>query len=145
MKRLTTLFLLVATNGFGGGTGGGGTPPALEVDHIWMSELQKGALADDLIRVQRPGEDPVYMKPLKETISTFSMRATVLPSGGETVFRTTPESEVMEREAGRSTTRALGSILPGTLPFLPDDFAVSLEPTVELVSKSVFEDTTIRP
>jgi hypothetical protein len=145
MKRLTTLFLLVATNGFGGGTGGGGTPPAFEVDHAWMSELQKGALADDLIRVKRPGEDPVYMKPLKETISTFSMRATALPSGGETVFRTRPGFEVMEHEAGRSATRALGSILPGTLPLLPDDFAVSLEPTVELVSQSVFEETTIRP
>jgi hypothetical protein len=143
MKRLAMLLLLTATNGFGGGTGGGGVPPAFEVDHARMMELHAGALGDNLIRVKRPGENSIYMKPMKDSISSYSLKARALPSGGETLFRALSGFEVRGTDMSRSMTRTIGS-MPGILPILSDDLALELKPIIEVVPMPSLDDATVQ-
>jgi hypothetical protein len=136
MKRLAFALLLYSTIVHGGGTIGGGNPPALEVDPANMMDLQAGALADKLIRVKSPGSGYSYMAPLKDSIREYSMSARDLYSGDETVFQTSSMSERLNFNVSRSTARMVGSTIPGVLPILPVDFTVELRPTVEVVSRS---------
>ncbi|HET9241538.1 MAG TPA: hypothetical protein VFO10_30005 [Oligoflexus sp.] len=141
MKRLTFALLLYSTIVHGGGTIGGGNPPALEVDPTNMMDLQAGALADKLIQVKRPGSGYSYMVPLKDSIREYSMSARDLYSGDETVFQTSSMSERLNFNVSRSTARMVGSTIPAVLPILPDDFTVGLRPTVEVVSRFSLDET----
>jgi hypothetical protein len=141
MKRLAFALLLYSTIVHGGGTIGGGNPPALEVDPANMMDLQSGALADKLIRVKRPGSGYIYMNPLKDSIRELSMSAIDLHSGEETVFQTSSFSESLKFNVSRSTARMVGSTISGVLPILSDDFAVELRPTVEVVSRFSLDET----
>jgi hypothetical protein len=143
MKRLTFALLLYSTIVHGGGTIGGGNPPALEVDPSNMMDLKSAALADKVIRVKRPGLGYIYLDPLKDSIREYSMDARDLYSGDETVFQTSSMSERLNFNVSRSTARMVGSTISGVLPILPDDFTVELRPTVEVVSRSsLYEATT---
>ncbi len=146
MKRLS-IFLAITTTtigtvGYGGGTIGGGNPPAFEVDYANMMDLKAGALADKLIRVKRPGSGNIYLDPLKESIREFSLSARDLHSGEETVFQTPDMSETLKFNMSRSTARMAGSTIPGVLPIQPDDFTVELKPTVEVVSRYSLDEAT---
>jgi hypothetical protein len=144
MKSLSMILGIIATTvgavGYGGGTIGGGNPPALEVDYANMMDLKAGALADKLIRVQRPGSGDIYLKPLKESIRELSLSARDLRSGEETVLRTSDMSEKLKFSMSRSTARMVGSTIPGAFPILPDDFTLELKPSVEVVSRSMFDE-----
>lgn len=142
MKRLVLTLLLYSTIVHGGGTIGGGNPPALEVDPANMMDLQAGAFADKLIRVKRPGSGYIYMAPLKDSIREFSMSARDLYSGEETMFQTSNISERLKLNLRRYTARTVGSTIPGILPILPDDFTMELRPTVEVVSPSILNEST---
>jgi hypothetical protein len=143
MKRLTFALLLYSTIVHGGGTIGGGNPPALEVDPANMMDLQAGALADKLIRVKHPGSGYIYMAPLKDSIHEFSMSARDLHSGEETVFQTSSMPENLKLNLSRSTARMVGSTIPGVLPILPDDFTLEIKPRVEVVSRSMLDETML--
>ncbi|HEY9661124.1 MAG TPA: hypothetical protein V6C65_21945 [Allocoleopsis sp.] len=140
MKRLAFALLLYSTLVHGGGTIGGGNPPALELDPANMMDLQAGALADKLIRVKRPGSGYSYMVPLKDSIREYSMSARDLHSGEETVFQTSSMSEKLKFSMSRSAARMAGATIPAVLPILPDDFTVELTPTVEIVSRSYLDE-----
>jgi hypothetical protein len=144
MRWLTGFILLIATKGFGGGSAGGGNPPAMEIDHARLMELQAGTLAGDFIRVKRPGESPIYMKPIKESIREFSLTAQALPSGEETLFRASSGFQVFGNGMSDSMARMIGSSVPGILPIVPGDFAVGLRPTVEVVPRCSLNDTAIQ-
>jgi hypothetical protein len=143
MKRLTLALLLYSTIVHGGGTIGGGNPPVFEVDQSNMMELQAGALADKLIRVKHPGSGYIYMDPLKDSIREFSMSARNLHSGEETVIQTSGLSEKLKFNMSRSTARMAGATIPGALPILPDDFTLEIKPRVEVVSRSMLDETML--
>jgi hypothetical protein len=128
---LISIFLLSDISN-GGGSGGGGAPPALEISNEIMSTLRTGTIEGDLIRLTRPGMDPMYLEPDILSITSTSINAKALPSGEITTFYIAPQAEKTQKMLSLNLARSLKA-MSGMLPILPEDVTIKQQTKVERV------------
>ncbi len=144
-KFVTSLILAMAftfplRGGSVGGIGGGGG--AVQVSDSAMMDLQRGALNGDLIRVTKPGADPIYLRPDLGSMNIHSFRANALPSGEETVFYSELPTENIQIQIALRVARSVKAPI-GSLPVIQSDFEVTPQIVIDAVPVTDIDEHTL--
>ncbi|MDQ3232006.1 MAG: hypothetical protein M3Q07_09320 [Pseudobdellovibrionaceae bacterium] len=136
---LFTAAIVVSQNGSAGVIGGGG-PPSVHVENQQLMEMQEASLKDQIFRVTRPGAEPVYMVPGKQSMSARRLSAFSVGTNEETIFFAKSDAEKIQEAFGTSVTRTMSTTLPGLLSIKPGDLALDLPAKVEVVPASEIQN-----